>query len=78
MIHCHVGFTILSEQCSQNNLPIIKTKSFKVTNIKKNGVIFFIILSFFLKNKNKYINKTNSVLFSSIIGIISRSIQEIE
>ncbi len=33
-ILCHVGFTILSDQCSQNNFPIIKTRPFKVTNIK--------------------------------------------
>ncbi len=31
-ILCHVGFTILSEQCSQTNFPIIKTKPFKVKN----------------------------------------------
>ncbi len=37
MILCHVGFTIFSEQCSQNNFPIIKTKPFKVTKIKKYG-----------------------------------------
>ncbi len=29
-----IGFTILSEQCSQNNFPIIKTKPFKVTKYK--------------------------------------------
>ncbi len=34
MILCHVGFTILSDQCSQNSFPIIKTRPFKVTNIK--------------------------------------------
>ncbi len=34
MILCHVGFTILSDQCSQNNFPIRKTRPFKVTNIK--------------------------------------------
>ncbi len=34
MILCHVGFTIFSDQCSQNNFPIIKTRPFKVTNIK--------------------------------------------
>ncbi len=28
---CHVGFTIVSEQCSQNNVPVVKTKPFKVT-----------------------------------------------
>ncbi len=28
-------FTILSEQCSKNNCPIIKTKPFEVTHIKK-------------------------------------------
>ncbi len=33
MILCHVGFTILSDQCSQNNFPI-KTRPFKVANIK--------------------------------------------
>ncbi len=34
IILCPVGFTILSDQCSQNNFPIIKTRPFKVTNIK--------------------------------------------
>ncbi len=34
MVLCHVGFTILSDQCSQNNFPVIKTRSFTVTNIK--------------------------------------------
>ncbi len=28
---CHVGFTIVSEQCSQNNVPVVKTKPFKET-----------------------------------------------
>ncbi len=38
MILCHVCFNILSEQCSQNNFPTIKTKHFKVKNkIKNNG-----------------------------------------
>ncbi len=32
----HVGFTIVSEQCSQTNVPIIKTRPFQVTNIKNN------------------------------------------
>ncbi len=37
-ILCHVGFTIFSEKCSQNNFPIIKKKPFKVTKyIKKIG-----------------------------------------
>ncbi len=27
---CHVDFTIVSEQCSQNNFPITKTNPFKV------------------------------------------------
>ncbi len=34
MILCHVGFTILSDQCSQNHFPIIKTRPFEVKNIK--------------------------------------------
>ncbi len=34
-ILCYVGFTIFSEQCSQNNFPIIKTKPFMVTKYKK-------------------------------------------
>ncbi len=33
-ILCHVDFTILSEQCSQNNFPITKTNPFKVTKYK--------------------------------------------
>ncbi len=37
MILCHVGFTILSDQGSQNNFPIIKTRSFTVTKYKMNG-----------------------------------------
>ncbi len=31
----HVSFTILSEQCSQNNFNIIKTNPFKVTTYTK-------------------------------------------
>ncbi len=38
LILCHVGFTVLSEQCSQNNFPIIKTKPLKVTKHKKRMV----------------------------------------
>ncbi len=34
-ILCHVDFTILSEQCSQNNFPITKTNPFKVTKYEK-------------------------------------------
>ncbi len=30
-IVCYVDFTILSEQCSQNNFPITQTNPFKVT-----------------------------------------------
>ncbi len=62
-ILCHVGFTILSDQCSQNNFPIIQTKPFKVTKYVKEWwifrpkwakiKIFFIILYLLLKNKNK-------------------------
>ncbi len=37
-ILCHVSFTILSEQYSQTNFSIIKTKTFKATKYeKKNG-----------------------------------------
>ncbi len=36
-ILCHVGFTIVSEQCSQNNFPITKTNPFKVTKYKNYG-----------------------------------------
>ncbi len=32
-ILCHFGFTILTEQYSQTNFPIIKTKPFKVTKL---------------------------------------------
>ncbi len=55
-ILCHVYFTIVSEQCSQNNFPIKKTNPFKVTNIKK---VWWIIrpkchyFIFVIKNKNK-------------------------
>ncbi len=92
MILCHVGFTILSDQCSQNNFPIIKTRPFKVTNIKlmvdicEVGedkiciIVFFIILCLLLKNKNKDTHniQIKPALFSGTIGIFSRSIQEIE
>ncbi len=37
-ILCHVSFTILSEQYGQTNFPVIKTKSFKVTEYKKRMV----------------------------------------
>ncbi len=42
MILCHVGFSILKlfEHHSQTNLPIIKTKPFKVANYKKVWQIF--------------------------------------
>ncbi len=63
MILCHVGFTILSEQYSQTNFLIIKTKPFKVTKYKKEWWIIrpkwvkikivVIILYLLLKNKNK-------------------------
>ncbi len=33
-IVCYVDFTILSEQCSQNNFPITQTNPFKVTKYK--------------------------------------------
>ncbi len=39
-ILCHIGFTILSEQCSQTNFPNIKTNSFKETKYKKEWWIF--------------------------------------
>jgi len=39
-ILCHVDFTIVSEQYSQNNFHIIKTKPFKVTKYKKTWWIF--------------------------------------
>ncbi len=38
-ILCHVDFTIVSEQSSQTNFPIIKTNPFKVTNIKYGGYL---------------------------------------
>ncbi len=62
LILCHVGFTIVSEQCSQNNFPIIKTNPFKVTKYKKLWLIFrpmwakikiFVIILFVIKNKKK-------------------------
>ncbi len=62
-ILCHVDFTIVSEQNSQNNVPITKTNPFKVTKYNKVWWIFrpkwgkiknlchyFI---FVIKNKNK-------------------------
>ncbi len=61
-ILCHVDFTIVSEQCSQNNFPITKTNPFNVTKYKVWWIfrpkwakikIFVIILSLLLKNKNK-------------------------
>ncbi len=62
-ILCHVDFTILSEQCSQNNFPITKTNPFKVTKYKKvwwifrrkwgKIKIFVIILSLVLKIRTK-------------------------
>ncbi len=62
-ILCHFGFTILSEQYSQTNFPIIKTKPFKVAKYKKEWWIIrpkwvkikvvVIILYLLLKNKNK-------------------------
>ncbi len=61
-ILCHVGFTIVSEQYSQNNFPIIKTNTFKVTKYKKRWLIFrpkrakikiFVIILFVIKNKKK-------------------------
>ncbi len=71
-ILCHVGLTILSEQCSQNNFPIIKTNPFKVTNYKTmNGgyrpkwekiQIFVIILSLLLKLRTKiHITNTHNI-----------------
>ncbi len=90
-IICHVGFTILSEQYSPNNFPIIKPKPFKVTNKNKKKwakiQIFVIILHCLTRTKvhitnthnNIQTNKqTNSALFSGTISIISRSIQDIE
>ncbi len=40
-ILCHVSFTILSEQFSQNNFPI-KTKPFKVTKYNGGYLLFYI------------------------------------
>ncbi len=55
MILCHVDFTIVSEQCSQNNVPIIKTNPFKVN-------IFVIILSLLLKIRTKiHITNTHNI-----------------
>ncbi len=61
-ILCCVGFTILSEQCSQNNFPIIKT-SFQGNKIKKEWWIFrpkcakikksLLLFSLLLKIRNK-------------------------
>ncbi len=74
----------LSEQCSQNNSPIIKTNPFKVTKCKKEWWIFRPKWANkrqrFFSNKDthyKYTNKTNIALLSGI-GIFGRSIQEIE
>ncbi len=64
-ILCHVDFTIVSEQCSQNNFPITKTNLFKVIKYKKvlwifrpkwgKIKIFVIILSLLLKKNKIYI-----------------------
>ncbi len=89
-ILCHVGFTILSEQCSKNKCPIIKTKPFKISKYKikkgrylgQNGQNLCHYFIFVIKKKpNIHITNThkiNSALFSGTIGIFSRSIQEIE
>ncbi len=71
-ILCHVDFTIVSEQCSQNNFPITKTNPFKVTNIKKVWWIIrpkwgkikicVIILSLLLKIRTKiHITNTHNI-----------------
>jgi len=68
----HVDFTILSEQCSQNNFPITKTNPFKVTKHEKvwwifrpkwgKIQIFVIILSLLLKIRTKiHITNTHNI-----------------
>ncbi len=77
-------FCKLSEQYSQTNFTIIKP--FKVT--KKERQIFrpkikkVIILSFLLKNKNKYthniqVKQTNSVLFPGTRDAFSRAFKKL-
>ncbi len=67
----HVDFTILSEQCSQNNFPITKTNPFKVTKYKVWWIfrprwgkikIFVIISSLILKIRTKiHITNTHNI-----------------
>ncbi len=67
----NVDFTIVSEQCSQNNFPITKTNPFMVTKYKKvwwlfrpkwgRIQIFFIILSLLLKITNIHITNTHNI-----------------
>ncbi len=68
----HVDFTILSEQSSQNNVPITKTNPFKDTKYKKvwwifrpkwgKIKIFVIILSLLLKIRTKiHITNTHNI-----------------
>ncbi len=69
-ILCHVDFTIVSEQSSQNYFLIIKTNPFKVTKYTKEWwifrpkwgkiKIFVIILSLLLKIRTK-IHITNTL-----------------
>ncbi len=65
MILCHVGLSILKlfEHHSQTNVPIIKTKPFKVAKYKKKRMQIFrpkwvkikivVIILSLLKNENK-------------------------
>ncbi len=62
-IICHVGFTILSEQYSQNNFPIIKTNHFKVTNKKKKKwakIQIFVIILYCLTRTKEHITNTHN------------------
>ncbi len=71
-ILCHVDFTIVSEQCSQNNFPITKINPFKVPKYEKvwwifrqkwgKIKIFVIILSLLLKIRTKiHITNTHNI-----------------
>ncbi len=84
-IVCHVDFTIASEQCSQNSLPITKTNHFKVTKYKnvwwifrpKWGKIkiFVIILSLLLKIRtNIHITNTHNIQIKQTVLYFSGTI----
>ncbi len=82
-ILCHVGFTILSEQCSLNNFPIIKTKPFKVTKCTKVGEDKNLCHYFIFRYTKIHITNTHNIqikqtaLYSDTIGIFSRAFKKL-